>query len=156
MSRLSPTLEELKAKQAERLADQAQREERWRARHRYFVHQATWSGGILLLATARVAAIGGDGLSWLAWILLPAAGAALAWLIARSGWGVLLGTLVYGLGGIACWWLCRLLGWWMIAERGVYTMGPLVLTMMAWLSWLVIGGFIGLFSSQFDEDHRQI
>jgi hypothetical protein len=155
MSRLSPTLEELKARQAERLADQAQREALWRQRHRYFVHQAAWSGGILLVATARFAAIG-VGLSWLAWILLPATGAALAWLIARSGWGVIIGTLVYGLGSIACWWLCQLLGWWGMAGGGMLAMGSIVLNMMAWLSWLVIGGFIGMFSSQFDDDNRQI
>jgi hypothetical protein len=35
-------------------------------------------------------------------------------------------------------------------------MGSIVLNMMAWLSWLVIGGFIGMFSSQFDDDNRQI
>ncbi len=130
MSKLAPTLEELKARQAERLADQAEREERWRQRHRYFVHKATWSGGILLLASARCAAIGGGGLSWLAWLLLPAIGAVLAWLIARSGWGILIGSLVYGLGAIAGWWLCQLLGWWGMVGSGMgMTMGSIALSM---------------------------
>jgi uncharacterized membrane protein YeaQ/YmgE (transglycosylase-associated protein family) len=156
MSRLSPTLEELKARQADRLADQAEREARWHQRQRHFITKATWSGGLLLLATARFAAIGGGGLSWPAWILLPATGALLAWLIARSGWGILRGLLVYGLGSFATWWLCQLLGWWGLAGDRFSVMGSVALTMMAWLSWLVIGGFIGMFSSQFDDDNRQI
>ena len=34
--------------------------------------------------------------------------------------------------------------------------GPLLLAIMAWLSWAVIGGFIGMLNSQFDDDHQQI
>ena len=156
MTRLNPTPEELRLAHAARLADQAQREERWRQRRRRFVRGLALAGAVLLLVSARLAAFGGT-MDWPAWLLLLAAGAAMGWCIAGLGLGILRGMLLYGGGAFLAWLACFMCDWWQLAgANGMLNAGPLILMIMAWLAWIVIGGVLGMLSEQFDSDHVHI
>ena len=110
MSKLNPTLDELQEQHAERQRLMAEREAAWVRRHEDFVQRTTIIGGILLVLSARLAALGGH-MGRLAYLLLPGAGARAAWIIASRGWGILLGMAIYGgIAGLA-WLVCSSLGW---------------------------------------------
>jgi hypothetical protein len=150
------SLEELRADHLRHLAEQADRERRWHLRRRHFIARMALAGGILLMVSARMAAFGGS-MAWPAYLLLFAAGAALGWIIARFGFGILRGMLLYGMASFAAWLLCLACGWWgMAASGGMAMMGPLLLMFCAWLGWGIIGAVLGLVSVQFEDDTVEI
>jgi hypothetical protein len=151
MTLLNPTPDELRARHEARLADLAERARRWQGRRRRFVHKVTLAGALLLGLGAWLAAFGGS-MAWPCYALLPPLGALLAWLIAWVPLGILRGMLAYGIGSFLGWLLCALSGWWQPANGA----GGLVLMMMAWLAWIVVGGVLGMLSEQFDNDQLQV
>lgn len=97
-------------------------------------------------------------MSWPTYLVLPALGGLLAWCIASVPFGVLRGMLLYGFGSFLGWLLCTMAGWWQQAPSGggLSGAGGLIMMMMGWLAWIVIGGVLGMLSEQFDSDHQQI
>ncbi len=150
MTLLNPTPEELQLAHVARLADQREREQRWRHRHRRFLRNLTLAGAMLLAITARIAAFGGS-IAWPGYLVFLLVGGGIAWLIVQLGWGILRGMLLYGCGAFLAWLGCFSIGWWQWADGG--GVGPLLMMMMGWLAWIVIGGVLGMLTDQFDSDH---
>ncbi len=151
MTLINPTPEVLRFRHETRLADLAQRAEKWQTRRRHFQRKMIIAGGVLLVVTARFAALSG-GMSWQGYGAFLVSGGLFAWLIVQMGLGILRGLLLYGLGSFAVWFLCAACGWWTSDGNA----GALILMMMGWLAWIVIGGVLGMINEQFDGDNLQV
>jgi hypothetical protein len=151
MTLLNPTPDELSVFHAERLSDLKQRARRWHQQRWRFQRNLALAGGLLLLFTARMWAFGGT-MSWSGYVVFLATGSLLGWCIACWSLGILRGMMLYGSGAFAVWWCCAALGWW--SAGGGF--GGVILMVIGWLSWIVIGGALGMISEQFDDDHLQV
>lgn len=158
MTLLRPTEAELLERRQRQLDDLGARAAGWHARERRFARRMAASGAAVLLAALWLFSFGGH-CGWQACLLAPLAGGALAWVIARCAFGVLVGMVVFGLGAFAAWLLCFWCGWWAASDGGpggIGAMAGVIMMVAMWMSWVVAGAVLGMLSRQFDDDHVQV
>jgi hypothetical protein len=136
--------------------EQRDRAQRWRENHQRFLRRVTISGGIFFALSSWIASYGGT-MHWFMWILCLFSGALFAHIIARFTFGILLGSIIYGLGCFTVWLFGYTMGHWLMKSDivGHVTMfaGSFILMIMNWLSCIIAGAVIGYLSAQYDEDH---
>ncbi len=151
-----PSLADALEKNNNRLHDIAERTALWQKKRNFFVIKMALASAIILPVSARMMAYGGN-MSWLAYILFFCMGGLLGWLIATYAIGMLRSMFLYLAGAFPIWLICYVFGWWASAVGPHLTnYGPLILMVIGWLGWIILGSILGLISDTNDSDTIQI
>lgn len=150
MKPYGPTLEDLRIRQAKRLAEIKDREAEYYRKQQRLLRLAALGFGLLVPVGAYCGTIAGS-MSWWVLVILAILSAGLAALVVHRGWGIFLGTVAMGGGTVLTGWLCMEFGWW-----NIYGPISLFILIFVWLLSAFMGGILGMFSAQFDNDNHLI